>query len=46
MRESVYWINMNADIEQTVQQYFTYLEYQCTLPCETALLYDIPCKPG
>ena len=28
--KSVYWINMNANIEQTVKQYSTNLEYQWT----------------
>ena len=36
---------MNVDIEQTVKQCSIYLENQCTQPCETALHYDIACKP-
>ena len=44
MRESEYLINMNADIEQTIKNCSTCLEYQPTKPQETALYYDIPCK--
>ena len=28
VRKSVYWPNMNTDIERTVKQYATFLEYQ------------------
>ena len=38
-RESVYWINMNADKEQCAM----HLEYQQTKPQEKALCYKIPC---
>ena len=36
---------MNADIEETVKQCTTCLEYQCTQLQETALYYNIPYKP-
>ena len=45
MRQPVYWINMNADIKETVKQCVTCLEYQCKQPQERALQYDIPYKP-
>ena len=45
MRQSVYWIKMNADIEQTVKQCSTYLENQWSQPHIAALHHDIPCKP-
>ena len=44
VRELVYWINMNTDIEQTVRQCSTCLEYHHTQPCKTTLHYDVPCK--
>ena len=44
MTESEYWVNMNANIEQTVKQCHVYLEYQYTQLCKTTLQYDIPCK--
>ena len=43
-RESVHWINMNANIKQTIKQCFTYLEYQSTQLYITALHCDIPHK--
>ena len=42
-RESVCWINMNADMN--VKQCSTSLEYQYTQPHKPALHYDIPYKP-
>ena len=45
MRESVYWTNMNADIEHTVKQCATCLEYQQTQAKERTLHYKIPYKP-
>ena len=45
-RESVYQINMNADVEQMVKKCSTCLEYQCMQPCERALHYEIPFKPS
>ena len=44
MTESVYWIKRNANIEQTVKQCSTCLEFQHTQLCETAIHYDMPCK--
>ena len=43
-RESVYYINMNANIECTVKQYTMCLEYQQTQPKEKALHFEIPCR--
>ena len=43
--ESLYWVNMNTDIKQTVKQCSMCLEYQHTQPCKTVLHYDIPHKP-
>ena len=45
VRESIYWANMNIEIEQVVKQCSIDLEYQHTQPCDVALHYDIPCKP-
>ena len=45
VRESVNWINMNADYDKTVKQCSTCLEYQCTQPQEAVLNHDILCKP-
>ena len=45
-RESVYWINMNANIGQTVKQCSTCLKYQHTQLHEAALHHDIPYKPN
>ena len=36
---------MNDNIEHTVKQYATCLEYQHTQPQERALCYEIPCRP-
>ena len=44
-RDSVYWINMNPDIDHVVKQYTTCMEYQHTHPQEKALHYEIPCQP-
>ena len=44
VRESVYWVNMKTDIELTVRQFSTCLEYQCTQPHKAELHYDILCK--
>ena len=44
VRESVYWVSMNANIEQTMQHCSTGLEYQSTQLHEAALHYDIPSK--
>ena len=44
-RKSVYWINMNADIECMVKQCATCLEYQQMLPQEKAYHYKVPCRP-
>ena len=44
-RESVYRINMNIDIEQTVKQCSTCYEYQCSQPHGTTLHYEITYKP-
>ena len=44
-RDSVYMINMNADIEHVVKQCATCLEYQQMQPLEKALHYEIPSRP-
>ena len=44
-RESVYWPNIDTDIDNTVKQYATCLDYQQTQPHERALPYDLPCRP-
>ena len=44
MCDLVYWVNMNADINNTVKQCATCLEYQQIQPHEKTLPYDIPCK--
>ena len=43
-KESVYWINMNADIEHMVMQWDMCLKYQQMQPQEKALHYKIPCS--
>ena len=44
-RESVHLINMNADIEKTVNQCSKCLEYQHTQPPEAVLNHNIPFRP-
>ena len=41
----MYWINMNADMENTMKQCTTCLEYQQTQPNEKTIPYEVPCKP-
>ena len=43
-KESVYWVNMNADIETTKRWHATCLEYQQTQSKEKAILCEILCK--
>ena len=43
--ESVYWVNMNAHIENTVKQCAICQDYHLTEPHEKAIPYDILCKP-
>ena len=43
--ESVYWLNMNTDIKNTVKKFATCLDYQQTQLCEKMKLCDIPSKP-
>ena len=45
MRELVYGVNMNADIENTMKLCATCLEYQQTLPQEKTIPYEVSCKP-
>ena len=45
MSESVYWMNMNADIECTIKECTMCLECQQMQPQERVLHYEIPCKP-
>ena len=42
--ESVYWVNINADIKGTMAQHTTCQCYQQTQPHEKKILYDLPCK--
>ena len=44
-RESVCWVNMKTDIENTVRQYATFQEYQQIQPQERMLLYELPYRP-
>ena len=44
-RESVYWINMNADVQHVVKLCVKCLKYQWTQPQEKALHYEIPHSP-
>ena len=44
-RESVYWINMNADTEHAVKQCAMSFKYMQIQPKEKALHYEIPCTP-
>ena len=45
VQELVYWVNMNADIEDTIKQCTTYLEYQQTQPHEKTIPHKVPCRP-
>ena len=40
--ELLYWVNMNADINSTVIQNATCMEYQQTQPHEKAIPYEMP----
>ena len=42
--ESVYRMNVNSDIKNTVQQCATCMEYQETQPCEEIKPYHMPHK--
>ena len=44
-RESVYWFNVNAGIENTVKQCATCIEYQQMQQQERELPYIIPWRP-
>ena len=39
--KSVYWVNMNADIENTVKQSYTWLEYQNMQLQEKTIPYEL-----
>ena len=43
--ESVYWVNINNDIENHVINYSTCLEFQQTQPKEKTVHHDIPLRP-
>ena len=43
--ESVYWMRMNADIENHIKNCSTCLEFQQTQPKEKHIHLDIPSKP-
>ena len=42
--ESVYWVKINTDIENTVKQCATCMAYQQTQPCEKIIPYEMPQK--
>ena len=42
--ESIYWVNMNANIENAVEALFG-LEYRNMQPQEKAALCEVPAKP-
>ena len=39
----VYWVNVNADIEKTMKQCATCLDYQKTKPHEKMIMYELLC---
>ena len=41
----LYWVNMNADIGNSIKQCATCLEYQQTQPEEKAIPYEVASKP-
>ena len=43
--ESVYWININTDIEILVKQSATYVEYQQMQTCKKIIPYEMLHKP-
>ena len=43
--ESIYLVNMNADIKNTMKQCAMCLDYQQTQTHEMTILCDIPCIP-
>ena len=42
VHKSIYWINMNADREDTVKNYLTYLDFQATQPKNKIIPQKIP----
>ena len=44
-RELVYWMNINADIENTIKQCATFLEHQYTQPHGKTIPHEVPYKP-
>ena len=45
VRELVYLVTMNANIQNTVKECVTCLEYMQTQPHEKTVPYEVPCKP-
>ena len=43
--ESIYWININDDIEKYIKNHSTCLHFQQTKPKERIIHQDIPAKP-
>ena len=43
--ESIYWININGDIEKHIKSCCTCLDYQQTKPKEKIIHHEIPVKP-
>ena len=45
MCESVYWVNINNDLENHVENCSTCLEFQQMQPKEKTIHHDIPVRP-
>ena len=45
-KESIYWIKINTDIDNTIKNCPTCLEFQATQPKDKLIPHDIPDKPG
>ena len=43
--QSVYWLSMNADLDNTVRHCATCLGYQLTQPHEKTMPHELPSKP-
>ena len=44
VHESLYWVNMNADTENTMEQCATFQEYQQRQQHENTIPYELPCE--
>ena len=45
MHKSVYWVNINTDIEKHIKNCKTCLEFQHTQPKENIMQHAIPFRP-